>query len=88
MNSGSTSGARKKNVWPMKRWSVSARPPTTLVDTAISSPSSSAPLSPMKMRAGLKLWGRKPTHSPTAMIAISGPMFGSRSRSRSLSFWL
>ena len=32
----------------------------------------------MKIRAGLKLWGRNPTHSPTAMIAISGPMFGSR----------
>ena len=56
----------------------SARPPTTLVDTAISSPSSSAPPSPMKIRAGLKLCGRKPTHSPTAMIATSGPMFGWR----------
>ena len=32
----------------------------------------------MKIRAGLKLCGRNPTHMPTAMIAISGPMFGSR----------
>ena len=72
-----TNGARKKYDWPTKRCvSGSARPPTTLVDTAISRPSSSAPPSPMKIRAGLKLCGRKPRHSPTVMIAISGPMFG------------
>ena len=30
----------------------------------------------MKIFAGLKLCGRKPTQMPTVMIAISGPMFG------------
>jgi hypothetical protein len=30
----------------------------------------------MKMRAGLKLCGKNPTHMPTVMIAISGPRFG------------
>ena len=34
----------------------------------------------MKIRAGLKLWGRNPTQTPAAMIAISGPMFGWSSR--------
>ena len=82
MNSGMTSGARKKYVWPTKRWSGSARPPTTLVDTAISRPSSSAPLSPMKIRAGLKLCGRKPTHRPTAMIAIERADVGLASADR------
>ena len=33
----------------------------------------------MKIRAGLKLCGRNPTHMPTAMIATSGPMFGAAS---------
>ena len=30
----------------------------------------------MKMRAGLKLWGRKPRQMPSTMMATSGPMFG------------
>ena len=32
-----------------------------------------APASPMKIRAGLKLWGRNPTAMPTTMTATSGP---------------
>ena len=38
----------------------------------------------MMMRAGLKLCGRNPTHTPTAMIATSGPKFGEASSPRSL----
>ena len=37
------SGAKKKYVWPENGWFGSARPPTTVVDAAISRPSSSAP---------------------------------------------
>ena len=42
----------------------------------------------MKMRAGLKLWGRKPTHMPRVMTASSGPMLGGSRRPASLSCWL
>ena len=73
----------------MNSWlKESARPPTTLVDTASSSPRNSAPPSPMMMRAGLKLCGRNPTHTPTAMMASSGPMLRTSSRSLSVSSWL
>ena len=34
----------------------------------------------MKIRAGLKLWGRKPSVIPRTMMAMSGPMFGAASR--------
>ena len=53
---------------------VGTRPPMTMVDAAISSPRNSAPASPMKIRAGWKLRGRKPMHTPQAITATSGPM--------------
>ena len=34
-----------------------------------------APASPMKILAGLKLCGRKPTQTATTITATSGPMF-------------
>ena len=40
MNSGMNSGAKKKYVWPLN--GSLARPPTTIVDAAISRPSRSA----------------------------------------------
>ena len=40
----------------------------------MSRPSSSAPPSPMKIRAGWKLNGRKPTHIPSTITAMSGLM--------------
>ncbi len=72
MNSGMNSGAKKKYTCPLKGsfW----LPPTEIVDAAISSPSRSAPPSPMKIFAGLKLWGRKPRQMPRVMMATSGPM--------------
>ena len=47
-------------------------PPTVIVVTAMSRPRNIAPASPMKIRAGLKLWGRNPTRHPTTIIATSG----------------
>ena len=53
MTNGMKSGAKKKNVDPLELSGV--RPPTSSVEHAIRSPSSSAPPSPMKIRAGWKL---------------------------------
>ena len=39
-----------------------------------------APASPMKIRAGLKLWGRNPAHTPTVTAATSGAMLEPSSR--------
>ena len=39
----------------------------------------------MKMRARWKFWGRKPTATPLAMIATSGPMLLGNSTSSSVS---
>ena len=66
------SGARKKNDWPLKAASV--EPPTDMVDAAISTPSSRAPQSPMKILAGCTFHGRKPTQAPSTTTAMSGPM--------------
>ena len=71
MNSGITSGAKKNQDWPEN--GSSDWPPTAIVDAASSSPSMSAPLSPMKMLAGLKLNGRNPMHTPAVTTAINGP---------------
>ena len=43
---------------------------------AMYSPKNNAPLSPIKILAGLKLCGKKPKHTPKAMIAMSGPILG------------
>ena len=72
ITSGMNSGAKKKNVWPEKGWSV--LPPTAIVAVAISRPSSSAPASPMKIRAGWTLWGRNPRQAPSVAAATTGPM--------------
>ena len=72
ITTGMRIGAKKKNELPEKLRSV--RPPTTIVDAAISRPSSRAPPSPMKMRAGWMLWGRKPRQAPSVTTAISAPM--------------
>ena len=46
--------------------------PAAVVDAAASMrPISIEPESPMKMRAGWKLWGRKPAHAPARTAAIS-----------------
>ena len=50
MTSGMKIGAKKKYACPLNDSEV--RPPTRIVDTAMSRPSRSAPVSPMKMRAG------------------------------------
>ena len=47
---GMNNGAKKKNELPEKLRSV--LPPTTMVEAAMSNPSSSAPPSPMKIFAG------------------------------------
>ena len=84
MRSGIKSGAKKKYVWLLKSCVAgSARPPTTLVEIASMRPSSNAPLSPMKILAGLKLCGRKPMHAPKVTAATSGPMLGSASKPKS-----
>ena len=45
-------------------------PVTMMVEAAETSPSCIAPESPMKMVAGLKLWGRKPTHTPMSAATM------------------
>src|SRR3954463_1647259 len=72
MTSGMNSGAKKKYDDPLN--SASVLPPTLIVDAAINRPSKSAPQSPMKMRAGWKLYGRNPRQMPSAITASSGPM--------------
>ena len=47
-------------------------PPALTVAPAIASPMNIAPESPMKIRAGEKLCGRKPTQAPSRAAAISG----------------
>ena len=37
-----------------------------------------APASPMKIRAGWKLWGRKPRHNPKTITEKSGPELSGR----------
>src|SRR5690625_5352189 len=46
-------------------------PVTVTVDAASVSPKNMAPESPMKMRAGWKLWGEKPRQTPTSAAAKS-----------------
>ena len=45
-------------------------PVTMMVEAAETSPSCIAPESPMKMVAGLKLCGRKPTHTPMSAATM------------------
>ena len=63
-----------------------AVPPIVIVGTASNTPKNSAPASPIMMRAGFQLNGKNPRHTPTAMIATSGPMLGSESALLSVSF--
>src|SRR5690625_7787726 len=46
-------------------------PVTVTVDAASVSPKNMAPESPMKMRAGWKLWGKKPRQQPTRAATTS-----------------
>ena len=46
----------------------------------MSRPSNSAPQSPMKMRAGWKLWGKNPTHIPSTITDTIGEIDPSASR--------
>jgi len=63
-------GAKKKKVTPL---AGGVRPPMTIVDALIKSPSMSDPASPMKSLAGWKLSRRKPRHIPQVRAAIRGP---------------
>ena len=49
----------------------STLPVIEIVAAASSSPSSSAPESPMNSRAGWKLCGRKPTQQPTSAAVMN-----------------
>jgi hypothetical protein len=64
---------------------LAARPPTTIVDAAMSRPSNRAPQSPMKMRAGWKLWGKNPTHIPSTITDTIGEIEPSASSPASFS---
>ena len=57
-------------VLPLRLVLGSMLPVIEIVAAASSSPSSSAPASPMKSRAGLKLCGRKPTQTPTSAAVM------------------
>ena len=72
MITGIARGAKKKYVLPENAKSV--RPPIVIVGTASNTPRNNAPASPMMIFAGCQLNGRKPTHTPTMMIATSGAM--------------
>ena len=48
------------------RDAMSTWPVTEMAEVAMSSPTSSAPASPMNSRAGCQLSGRKPTQAPTS----------------------
>ncbi len=50
---------------------ATVRPTPETVAAARTSPSSMLPESPMKIRAGLKLYGRNPMAAPTTMIENS-----------------
>ena len=62
-------------------------PTTDMVDAAIKRPSSMAPASPMKIRAGWKLWGRNPTQSPMMITEKSGPELSGPMVPRWTSWW-
>ena len=62
-------------------------PTTDMVDAAINNPSSMAPASPMKIRAGWKLCGRNPRHSPKVMIEKSGPELSGPIVPRWINLW-
>ena len=68
---GSSSGSSAGNVVDGGSASKSNCPVRLVTDAASMRPMSIDPLSPMKMRAGLKLWGRKPRHAPASTAAIS-----------------
>ena len=50
------------------------------------SPISIEPLSPMKSRAGLKLWGRNPTQAPPSIALRSAPVEASEALLRLVSW--
>ena len=76
IGTASTSSGRKRTTVD----AVFSRPWT---ETAASrNPSTSAPESPMKIRAGKKLWRRKPMHAPATIAErIAGSIFSSESAS-------
>ena len=63
-------GISRANWSPAWGWVV--RPMPVMVAPASRVPSSIEPVSPMKMRAGLKLWGRNPTQIPNSRALSSG----------------
>ena len=75
MKTGIKRGAKKKKVTPL---AGGVRPPITIVEALIKSPSISAPASPMKSLAGWKLSRRKPRQMPQVRAAISGPTLVAR----------
>ena len=50
------------------------------------SPISIEPLSPMKTRAGLMLWGRKPTQTPPSIALSNAPVEASEALLRLVSW--
>jgi len=72
MASGSTSGriAGTRPAGPSCSAEVSIWPVRLIVEVASSSPSSIAPESPMNIRAGKKLCGRKPMQAPAIATVI------------------
>ena len=69
-----SNGAKKKYRCPRVATPGTARPPTTIVETATSRPRSIEPASPMKIFAGVKLYGRNPAQMPAVTAAINGPI--------------
>ena len=58
-------GTNAGNAWLVWRIAGSICPVTTIAAAATVSPRNIAPESPMKIRAGKKLCGRKPRQTPT-----------------------
>ena len=69
--SGTTTGRKIATAeLPLTLVLGSMLPVIEIVAAASSSPSSSAPASPMNSRAGWKLCGRKPTQQPTSAAVM------------------
>ena len=68
----------RKLAWvPIAPWLMSSGwnwPVRVIALAESTSPISIDPLSPMKRRAGLKLWGRKPTQAPASIALSSAPV--------------
>ena len=70
--SGTSSGSASGSRLAAESKDCGSTPPVAVTAAAeSSSPSSIEPESPMKMRAGLKLCGRKPRQEPTSTAVMS-----------------